>query len=300
MKYIQFPDIRNLASWKNPNAARLYTYMAMSCDPNTGAYVYSRRWTCREIDITEDAYRHALTILERDGLIRKAPPRNHPSQHPREHPTPPPHITIVRINELYGSNPPSSTPISTPSITPSSTPAIRKNKKINLTHPHARKVLGTSVKDLMKYCSIGEDQAMNALRAFASAMNSKGKEWEDTADMKAHLLDWVLKHYLREKSVTTAARTAEQIQEREAAMASQTSAAEDKADKVAFQLSHLMAVVKNEHSRQLVMSWHQNGAWYDDELRRATAQAFDANPGLRERIADALGFDVLLQTTLHL
>lgn len=300
MRYVTIPDIRDLATWKNPNAARLYMYMMMSCNPDTMGYRYSRRWTCKEIGITEDAYRHALTILERDGLIRKAPPRNAPKEHPSEHPDTPPHITMVRISELYSSNTPSNTPSSTPSSTPDNPHNLRKNKIINLSHPRVREVLRNSLTDIKDYCHITEDQAQNALRAFAQSMNAKGKVWENPQDAKEHLLDWVLKHYLREKSVKTAEDAAHERQERQERQRQEKTPAEERADKIAYKLSHLMAARKSDNSRDLVIAWHQQGAWYDDELRKATAQAFAASPGLREEVEKAIGFDVLLQTALHL
>lgn len=300
MKYVQLPDIRHLATWKNPNAARLYMYMLMSATGHDHGYYYSRRWTCKEIGITEDAYRHAINVLEKDGLIRKAPPKKHPREHPSQHPKDPPHITVVPVNELYNSNPPSNTPSSTPSSTPENAHNVRKNKIINLTHPRVREVLRSSIQDLMDYCHINKDMAMNALHSFAAAMNAKGKTWEDPDDAKQHLMDWTLKHYLREKSVETAARTEEQRLEYEQKLSSETTPAQDAQDKIAYRLSHLMACVKNETSRHLVTSWHQAGVWYDEELRKYTQQAFDANPGLRDEIIKALGFDVLRQGTLHI
>ena len=300
MKYVQLPDIRNLATWRNPNAARLYVYMLMSANPADNGYYYSRRWTCNEIGITEDAYRHALHVLEKDGLIRRHPPKKTPREHPTEHPKDPPHITMVTVSELYNSNTPPNTPPNTPNSTPNSTPTIRKNKIINLAHPRVREVLRSSIPDLMDYCHISQDMANNALHAFASAMNAKSKTWEDPEDAKQHLLDWTLKHYLREKSVETAARTEEQRLEYEKRLASETTPHQDNQDRIAYRLSHLIACTKNDTSRHLVTSWHQAGVWYDDELRKATQQAFDASPGLRDEITNALGFDVLLQGTLHI
>jgi hypothetical protein len=300
MRYVNIPDIRDTQTWKNPNAARLYMYMMMSCNPKDMGYRYSRRWTCKEIGITEDAYRHALVIMERDGLIRKQPPKKNPKEHPNEHPDTPPHIIMVKVSELYDTNPPGSTP----SITPSSTPAIAHNVKINkilnLSHPRVREVLRTSVQDIKDYCHVSEDVAMNGLHAFAQAMNAKGKVWESTEDAKSHCLDWILKHYLREKSVATAERTADQERQRAEERAREKTPEQERQDKIAYRLSHLFAVRKSDMSKQLVTSWHQAGVWYDDELRRATAQAFEANPGLREETEKALGFDVLLQSALHL
>lgn len=300
MRYVNIPDIRDTQTWKNPNAARLYMYMMMSCNPKDMGYRYSRRWTCKEIGITEDAYRHALIIMERDGLIRKQPPRNHPKEHPNEHPDTPPHITMVKVSELYDTNPPGSTPGSTPSSTLASTHNVKNNKIINLSHPRVREVLRNSVEDIKDYCHVSEDVAMNGLRAFASAMNAKGKVWESPEDAKSHCLDWILKHYLREKSVVTAERTADQERQRAEERAAEKTPEQENQDKIAYRLSHLFAVPKSDISKQLVTSWHQAGAWYDDDLRRATAQAFEANPGLREKIEKALGFDVLLQSALHL
>ena len=163
-----------------------------------------------------------------------------------------------------------------------------------------REVLRSSIQDLMDYCHINQDMAMNALHAFAHSMNAKGKTWEDPEDARQHLMDWTLKHYLREKSVETAARTEEQRLEYEQRLATETTPQQDNRDKIAYRLSHLIACVKNETSRHLVTSWHQAGVWYDMELRKATQQAFDASPGLRDEITNALGFDVLLQRTLHI
>lgn len=300
MRYLTIPDIRDTRTWRNPNAARLYLYMAMAADKADGGYRCSRRKTCQEIGITEDAYRHALKIIEADGLVRLQPPKKHPREHPNEPPSPPPHITVVRVSELYDSNPPSSTPASTPASTPNNPPISNKNinKKYNLTHARMRAV--GLIPAVAEYIHTSEAEARVAVKAFLDTMAHKSKTWEDEEDMTGHLMDWCLKRWTgvesrkaAEDKATARAEREEQNRQREAPQKTEEQETEEVRQ-------WLTGALRRENIRTLLDAKLKNGWLLDDSMRARAEKVLDATPGLRQQLDEALGYDVLRQQVLNL
>ena len=273
-------------------------YMAMVAAAMDGGYKYSRRWTCREVGITEDAYRHALKLMEQDGLIRIQHPSQHPREHPREHPSPPPHITVVSVNELYGSSTPASTPANTPASTPANTPNINinKNKKYTLTHARAR--AAGLVDEVAGYIHTGPEEAKVAIRAFLDTMGKKQKVWEDDADFCCHLMDWTLKRWMGAETRTKAANMAEHRRIKEEEQQQQQPPAKTEADKRAELLDWLHGATKSQTVLSILGSRAKNGTLYKDGGRQRLKDVMAAEPGLREQLEAALGYDLCTQTVI--
>lgn len=118
-KYIVIADISRCPSYRNVNARLLYLHCACRLDTSTYTYSQSLRNLAWECGMTVDAVRHALKLLERDGLIttQTAP---HPTTRyaPQHAPQPTTQIHIVTIKEIQA---PSKAPSTTPSTTPNTT-----------------------------------------------------------------------------------------------------------------------------------------------------------------------------------
>lgn len=298
MRYLTIPDIRETRTWRNPNAARLYMYMAMVAASMDGGYKYSRRWTCKEVGITEDAYRHALKVMEQDGLIRVQHPREHPREHPSQHPSPPPHITVVSVNELYGSNPPSNPPSTPPSNPPSNPPIynINKNKKYTLTH--ARACAAGLIDEVGEYIHTGPAEAKVAIRAFLDAMSKKGKVWEDESDFRGHLMDWTLKRWMGAETRTKAANMAEHRRIREDEQQQQQPPEMTEDQKRAELLDWLHAATRSQTVLSILDTRAKNGTLYKDSGRQRLKEVMAEESGLREQLEAALGYDICTQTAI--
>ena len=75
MRYTTIIDITEIpAVWRNDHIAKLYTYMTLKCgyhDEDRDRLAAGYRTLAAAAGITEDACRHALTILQREGLLRR-------------------------------------------------------------------------------------------------------------------------------------------------------------------------------------------------------------------------------------
>lgn len=295
MRYLQIPDIRDTKTWRNPNAARLYMWLAMVAAQEGGGYKYSRRWTCQMIGITEDAYRHALKVIEGDGLIKTLPPNLHPKQHPREHPSPPPHISVVSVSELYRGTPPSNTPTNTPT----NTPILNKNinKKYNLTLARAK--APSLVDAVAEYIHTSPSEARVAVKAFLDAMAHKSKVWEDEGDFVAHLMDWTLKRWTGAESRTAAANKQQDRQEREQQRQQQQQPQKTEEEEQREVTQWLTGALRSETLRGILDGKVKAGWLWDDKVRARVVRALDETDGLREHLAEALGYDILRQTALN-
>ena len=130
-KYIVIADISRCPSYRNVNARLLYLHCACRLDTSTYTYSQSLRNLAWECGMTVDAVRHALKLLERDGLIttQTAP---HPTTRyaPQHAPQPITQIHIVTIKEIQApSKAPSTTPSTTPSTILHTTDDNKNNKK---------------------------------------------------------------------------------------------------------------------------------------------------------------------------
>lgn len=210
-KFIIIQDMRSLPCYKNVNARLLYVHVAMGCDISTYTYATSLRRLAAELDMTVDTIRHAIKVLERDGLIdvEKAPrcaPQCAPQGTPHTTPHPTPHLTILKIRKNGTPNgTPNITPNTTPNTTPNPTPNPNDiNNKIYITEKdltHDARV-SAWVKLLEKEFSLDQEAAEAAMKAFFRRQRLKGKTWESEGDALAHLLAWCEKRLPRQQHVT--------------------------------------------------------------------------------------------------
>lgn len=200
-KFIIMQDMRALPSYKNVNARLIYMHVAMSCDVATYTYATSIRKLAAELDMTVDAIRHGLKILERDGLItpQRAPQRA-PQGAPQGTPQRAPHLTVLRINKngtTNGTPNPTPNPTGNPTGNPTDNPDNNNNnnkiKNKTLSHTHVRERAGELGKILKEVFRMDEKVAASAAARFLDRQAIKGKKWENPEDLKAHLVSWVEK-----------------------------------------------------------------------------------------------------------
>lgn len=139
-KYIVIADISRCPSYRNINARLLYLHCACRIDTSTYTYAQSLRNLALECGMTIDAVRHALKLLERDGLITTQTAPHPATQYaPQTAPQPTTQIHIVTIKELQApSKAPSTTPNTTPSTTDCTTDCTTVNNKINKNNKKQR------------------------------------------------------------------------------------------------------------------------------------------------------------------
>lgn len=300
MRYLQIPDIRDTKTWRNPNAARLYMYMAMTAAAQGGGYKYSRRWTCQELDMSESAYRHALKIIEGDGLIRTQRPKKGPREEPNLEPSPPPHITIVSVKELYRGSDPGSNPMSDPGSDPRSDPNIIKNinKKYNLTLARAKAV--SLIDAVAEYIHTSPAEARVAVKAFLDTMAHKSKVWEDEGDFVAHLMDWTLKRWTGVESRTAAANKQQERRERDERQAQQQQPRKTEEDEQREVTQWLTGALRSDTLRGILDGKVKGGWLTDAKVRARITRAMAETDGLREHLEQALGYDMLRQQVLRM
>ena len=135
-KYIVISDISRCPCYKNVNARILYLHIACRLDTSTYTYSQSLRNLAWECGMTIDAVRHALKLLERDGLITTQIAPHLPTQYaPQTAPQPTTQIHIVTIKELQA---PSKAPSTTPNTTPNTTDCTTQKNKINKNNKKQR------------------------------------------------------------------------------------------------------------------------------------------------------------------
>lgn len=75
MRYTTLIDISEIpAIWRNDNAIKLYVTMVLKCgyhDEDRDKLKAGYRTLAAAAGITEDACRHALSVLQREGLLRR-------------------------------------------------------------------------------------------------------------------------------------------------------------------------------------------------------------------------------------
>lgn len=132
-KYIVIADISRCPSYRNVNARLLYLHCACRLDTSTYTYSQSLRNLAWECGMTVDAVRHALKLLERDGLITtQTAPHSATKYAPQTAPQPTTQIHIVTIKEIQApSKAPSTTPNTTPNTTDCTTDCTTDDNKNN-------------------------------------------------------------------------------------------------------------------------------------------------------------------------
>lgn len=296
MRYITIHDLRGTRTWAHAPSTRLYVYMCMTCDWQTGAWHGTRRRTCLEIGISDQEWRTALVNMQRDGLIKMATqsPTQQPTQSPTQRAT---QVCVMIYNNLGGTPPPKDQPKDPPNISPDEPPSINKNnktRKYSLTHARAK--LPQFRDAVAAYCSLSIEEASAAVRAFCKQKSKQGKTWNDEEDFRLHLCDWSLKNFVGVKTVTGAENKAEERRQRVEAMEKAPSKEEQEEQELRRKLEYLEYLPKMPNLAGIVKGWHEQGAWYDDRLRAATLELFDRKPELRDKLEELLGIDILAVT----
>lgn len=293
MRYVLIHDLRGTRTWNHAPSTRLYIHMCMTCDWVTGAWHGTRRKTCFEVGISDQEWKTALANMQRDGLIKLATQgaTQQPTQRATQRAT---QLTIMIYNNLGGGTPPKEQPNDPPKEQPNDPPSINKNKKKNKYNlSHARAKLPQFRDTVAAYCSLSEQEAAAAVRAFCIAQQKKGKTWIDEEDFRLHLCDWSLKNVVGVKTVAGAENKAKERRQREEVMKNAPSKEEERQLAIRRKLEYLEYLPKKPDLGQIVRSWWENGDWYDDDLRAATAELFDQRPQLRDQLEEILGIDLL-------
>lgn len=293
MRYVTIHDLRGTRTWAHAPSTRLYIHMCMTCDWQTGAWHGTRRKTCLEIGISDQEWKTALANMQRDGLV-KIPTQESTQQATQRATQRATQVTIMIYNNLGGGTPPKEQPNNPPKEQPNEPPSINKNnksKKYSLSHARAK--LPQFRDAVAAYCSLSDQEAAAAVRAFCIAQQKKGKTWNDEEDFRLHLCDWSLKNYVGVKTVTGAENKAEERRQRTEAIENAPSKEEQEEQELRRKLEYLEYLPKMPNLAGIVKGWHEQGAWYDDRLRAATLELFDRQPELRDKLVEILGIDLL-------
>lgn len=267
--------------------------MCMTCDWTTGKWHGTRRKTCFEVGISDQEWKTALANMQRDGLIKI--PTQSPTQQATQIPTQrATQVCVMIYNNLGGTPPPKDQPKDPPNTAPNEPPSInniKKTGKYKLTHARAKLPQFRDV--VADYCSLSIEEASAAVRAFCKQKGKQGKTWDDEEDFRLHLCDWSLKNFVGVKSVTGAENKAEERRQRTEAIEKAPSKEEERQFAIRRKLEYLEYLPKKPDLGKIVRSWWENGDWYDDDLRAATAALFDQRPQLRDQLEEILGIDIL-------
>ena len=179
-KYCTILDISQCNCYKNINARLLYLHLACSVDVSTYTYATSIRRLSADIGMTVATVRHALSSLEREGLISTTQVATHSTTQVATH------IHLVRFNELQCAN---DTSCDTLNDTSCDTHKNNNNQKA-FTHSHACEKAKEWVGLLSAELQISADQADKLCVDFLRRMSLKGKAWENEGDCLAHLISW--------------------------------------------------------------------------------------------------------------
>lgn len=293
MRYVIIHDLRGTRTWNHAPSMRLYIHMCMTCDWATGEWHGTRRKTCLEVGISDQEWRTALVNMQRDGLIKMATQAStqQGTQSPTQRAT---QVTIMIYNNLGGGTPPKEQPNYPPKEQPNEPPSINKNNKKNkYSLTHARAKLPQFRDIVADYCSLSIEEASAAVRAFCKQKGKQGKTWEDEEDFRLHLCDWTLKNFVGVKTVTGAENKAEERRQRVEAIEKAPSKEEERQLAIRRKLEYLEYLPKKPDLDKIVRAWWENGDWYDDDLRAATAALFEQRPQLRDQLEEILGIDIL-------
>lgn len=200
-KFIIMQDMRSMPSYGNVNARLVYMHVAMGVDVSTYTYATSLRRLAMELGMTVDTVRHALKVLDRDGLVTpQRTPQAAPQGTPQATPQRTPHLTILKINKNGTPNgTPNTTPNTTENPTENTTPnTIDKNNKIknkNNSSPltDARVAWADVGAGLMEALPVDEAMAASMVEEFRKRQRLKGKAWTDMGDLTAHVVAWAEK-----------------------------------------------------------------------------------------------------------
>lgn len=303
-RYVQIHDFRDTASWRHHPSARLYMYMAMTCNWETGAWSGTRRRVALELGLTDQEYRTAMKNLLADGLIevderslieKLQPPTQESTQKATRRVTQrATQVTVMIYKQLGGGTSPKEQPNNQPKQQPSEQPSNNNNnnkKTYGLTL--ARACAPGLVDEVAEYIHGNREDGQMAIRAFLDAMAKKSKVWTDEGDFRAHLMDWALKRWLGAESRLLAANKATERAERQARIESQDNqeaAAEGEARR---KCEWLLASLKSDRAKELVLAWYKQDAFEDPRLQKLVRCIYKKRPEMEVQLRTALGVDVL-------
>lgn len=300
-RYVNITDIRGLRSWEHQPSARLYMYMCMTCDWQTGRWSGTRRRVSLEIGLSDQEYRTAMKNLEADGLIEMAPkdaaaPPQSLTQESTQRATH--HLTqratqvvVVIYKDLGGGVSPKEQPNEQPKEQPKGQPHnnnSKNNKTYSLTLARAR-VPGL-VDEVAEYIHASREEAVHAIRSFIDAMGKKGKVWQDEGDMRAHLMDWTLKRWTGVESRLSAENLQRSRRERDAKAAELSDERAARNEKENYIKGWLDAVTSSKRALEMVTKWIENGM-FDKPQAAETARKWAAeNPEKAKLTWELLGW----------
>lgn len=191
-------DMRQYASYTNKNARLVYLHMACTQDIATSTAAVSYRRMAAELGMTLGEVRHAVKMLQNDGLIATRVATQATTQaatHKTAQPTT--HVTILINNENGAPNgAPNDTPNDTPNDIPNYTQNYtQKNNKIKIiknitTHTYTREEWAKMTAIMAATLKIGNQEAELLTMQFIDRQNLKQKTWENQGDLIAHLVAW--------------------------------------------------------------------------------------------------------------
>lgn len=294
-RYVQIHDIRGTRSWAHHPSARLYMYMCMTCDWQTGYWSGTRRRVALELGLSDQEYRTAMKNLLLDGLIEEAT-QEVTLENTRTLTQRATQVTILIYKELGGGISPKEQPNNQPNSQPKEQPSNNNNnnkKPYSLTLARAR--AASLVDDVADYIHGSKEDGRAAIRSFLDAMSKKQKTWNDEGDFISHLMDWTLKRWLGVESRLSAQNKQQERTERHYRDDVQNDPQRVAAEESKRKIEWLMTSVTSQRARELVTSWYQQGAWTKEPLHSLTADLLTEKPGFRTQLQEALGFDILSQ-----
>lgn len=151
-----------------------------------------------------------------------------------------------------------------------------------------------------EYIHVSEGEAKIAVKAFLDSMAHKNKTWEDEEDMTGHMMDWCLKRWTGVESRRAAEDKATARAERDEQNRQWEEPRKTEEQETEEVRQWLTGALRRDSIRTLLDAKLKNG-WLLDDARRVMAErVMAAEPGLRQQLDEALGYDVLRQQVLNL
>ena len=150
MGWTTIQDIRELPLWKNHHAVVLYSYIAMSSDYTTRETKRSIRTMARHCQLSVAAVRHALSQLQRAGLV-----------------------------ECYA------TAAQTTCVLPAA-----NRKPAGVTIDQAAALLNENLDNIARTLQLSAQRTAAIISKFCERQELAGKTWKDSRDLCSHLVNW--------------------------------------------------------------------------------------------------------------
>lgn len=198
MRYLNIIDIRDFECYSNVNCRIVYLELACRMDTQSRNLKVSVRKLAGDLDITYNALRHALTLLERDGLICNVTTQSATQEATQRATQSATHLHVVSYSELQHANNAANNAESNAESNALSNDLKNNNynnNNIYITHTRACEVLKKIDRDKMCYVvDIAERRCNYFLRTFLQTMVYKGKRWTSEEDLVSHCFDWCVKN----------------------------------------------------------------------------------------------------------